>query len=105
MVNYELPNVPEDYVHRGCIVLVARGGHRRNFIAGVRGCEHKLLRDIERPLKKEIPRIAIAGYEPDPSTKAEPISERSPAARRRSWARSGTRRPGSGTQRTAAQPE
>ena len=35
--------------------------------------EHKLLRDIERLLKKEIPRIAIAGYEPDPSIKAEPI--------------------------------
>ena len=35
--------------------------------------EIKLLRDIERLLKKEIPRIALAGYEPDPSIKAEPI--------------------------------
>jgi ATP-dependent RNA helicase RhlE len=35
--------------------------------------EHKLLRDIERLLKKEIPRIAVPGYEPDPSIKAEPI--------------------------------
>jgi ATP-dependent RNA helicase RhlE len=35
--------------------------------------EHKLLRDIERLLKKEIPRIALPGYEPDPSIKAEPI--------------------------------
>ncbi len=35
--------------------------------------EHKLLRDIERLLKREIPRMAIAGYEPDPSIKAEPI--------------------------------
>ncbi|MDD0440414.1 ATP-dependent RNA helicase RhlE, partial [Shigella sonnei] len=35
--------------------------------------EHKLLRDIEKLLKKEIPRIAIPGYEPDPSIKAEPI--------------------------------
>ncbi|EKG4375448.1 hypothetical protein O3H76_002349 [Escherichia coli] len=33
----------------------------------------KLLRDIEKLLKKEIPRIAIPGYEPDPSIKAEPI--------------------------------
>ncbi|VEB06812.1 ATP-dependent RNA helicase RhlE [Klebsiella pneumoniae] len=45
--------------------------------------EHKLLRDIERLLKKEIPRIAIAGYEPDPSIKAEPIQNGRPAARRR----------------------
>lgn len=35
--------------------------------------EHKLLRDIEKLLKKEIPRIAMPGYEPDPSIKAEPI--------------------------------
>ncbi|MNV27828.1 ATP-dependent RNA helicase RhlE [compost metagenome] len=35
--------------------------------------EHKLLRDIERLLKREIPRIALPGYEPDPSIKAEPI--------------------------------
>lgn len=35
--------------------------------------EHKLLRDIERLLKREIPRIALPGYEPDPTIKAEPI--------------------------------
>lgn len=35
--------------------------------------EHKLLRDIERLLKKEIPRIETPGYEVDPSIKAEPI--------------------------------
>ncbi|MGS9169613.1 ATP-dependent RNA helicase RhlE, partial [Salmonella enterica subsp. enterica serovar Infantis] len=35
--------------------------------------EHKLLRDLEKLLKKESPRITTPGYEPDPSIKAEPL--------------------------------
>ena len=35
--------------------------------------EHKLLRDIERLLKREVPRMAIPGFEPDPTIPAEPI--------------------------------
>ena len=35
--------------------------------------EDKLLRDIERMLNLEIPKVALEGYEPDPSIKAEPI--------------------------------
>ena len=35
--------------------------------------EHKLLRDIERLLKREIPKTVLPGYDPDPSIKAEPI--------------------------------
>ncbi|MFO5520665.1 helicase-related protein, partial [Klebsiella pneumoniae] len=71
VVNYELPNVPEDYVHR--IGRTGRAAATGEALSLVCVDEHKLLRDIERLLKKEIPRIAIAGYEPDPSIKAEPI--------------------------------
>ncbi len=70
VVNYELPNVPEDYVHR--IGRTGRAAATGEALSLVCVDEHKLLRDIERLLKK-IPRIAIAGYEPDPSIKAEPI--------------------------------
>lgn len=71
VVNYELPNVPEDYVHR--IGRTGRAERTGEAISLVCVDEHKLLRDIERLLKREIPRIALPGYEPDPTIKAEPI--------------------------------
>ena len=71
VVNYELPNVPEDYVHR--IGRTGRAAATGEALSLVCVDEHKLLRDIERLLKKEIPRIALEGFEPDPSIKAEPI--------------------------------
>lgn len=71
VVNYELPNVPEDYVHR--IGRTGRAECSGEAISLVCVDEHKLLRDIERLLKNEIPRIAIDGYQPDPTIKAEPI--------------------------------
>ncbi|MBD2797006.1 ATP-dependent RNA helicase RhlE [Xenorhabdus sp. 18] len=71
VVNYELPNVAEDYVHR--IGRTGRADATGQALSLVCVDEHKLLKDIERLLKREIPRIAIPGYEPDPSIKAEPI--------------------------------
>ena len=71
VVNYELPNVPEDYVHR--IGRTGRAAAVGEALSLVCVDEHKLLRDIERLLKREIPRLAIDGFEPDPSVKAEPI--------------------------------
>jgi len=71
VVNYELPNVAEDYVHR--IGRTGRAAATGAALSLVCVDEHKLLRDIERLLKREIPRIALPGFEPDPSIKAEPI--------------------------------
>lgn len=71
VVNYELPNVPEDYVHR--IGRTGRAESTGEELSLVCVDEHKLLRDIERLLKREIPRIALPGFEPDPNIKAEPI--------------------------------
>ncbi len=71
VVNYELPNVPEDYVHR--IGRTGRAAATGDALSLVCVDEHKLLRDIERLLQREIPRMAVAGYEPDPNIKAEPI--------------------------------
>ncbi|MBT0730728.1 ATP-dependent RNA helicase RhlE [Rosenbergiella nectarea] len=71
VVNYELPNVAEDYVHR--IGRTGRAAASGSALSLVCVDEHKLLRDIEKLLKKEVPRMAIPGYEPDPSIKAEPI--------------------------------
>jgi len=71
VVNFELPNVPEDYVHR--IGRTGRAGKEGEAISLVCVDEHKLLRDIHQVVKREIPRVVIPGYAPDPSIRAEPI--------------------------------
>ena len=73
VVNYELPNVPEDYVHR--IGRTARAGQEGHAISLVCVDEHKLLGDIERLLNCKIAKEIIPGYEPDPRIKAEPIRQ------------------------------
>ena len=71
VVNFELPNVPEDYVHR--IGRTGRAGSTGKAVSLVCIDEHKLLCDIERLIRREIPKEVVPGYEPDPSIKAEPI--------------------------------
>jgi ATP-dependent RNA helicase RhlE len=70
-VNYELPNVAEDYVHR--IGRTGRAGSEGEASSLICIDEHKLLHDIERLTKREIPIVQIPGFEPDPRIKAEPI--------------------------------
>ncbi|MDP2793302.1 MAG: DEAD/DEAH box helicase [Sulfurisoma sp.] len=86
VVNYELPNVPEDYVHR--IGRTGRAGASGEATSLVCIDEHKLLRDIERVLKRQIETRVVPGFEPDPRIKAEPIMKPR----------------GSGSSRTAAAP-
>jgi ATP-dependent RNA helicase RhlE len=72
VVNYELPHVPEDYVHR--IGRTARAGHKGHAVSLVCVDEHKLLTDIERLLQMKIGKKTVPGYEPDSRIKAEPIT-------------------------------
>ena len=71
VVNFELPNVAEDYVHR--IGRTGRAGNEGQAVSLVCVDEKGLLRGIERLLKKSIPKETIPGYEPDPSIPPEPI--------------------------------
>jgi len=71
VVNFELPNVPEDYVHR--IGRTGRAGLEGEAVSLVCIDEKKLLSDIERLLKQDIKKVVIPGYEPDESIKAVPI--------------------------------
>ncbi len=71
VVNYELPNVPEDYVHR--IGRTGRAGYEGEAMSLVCVDERKLLKDIERLLKRDIPQVVVPGYEPDPRAQPEPI--------------------------------
>ena len=114
VVNYELPHVAEDYVHR--IGRTARAGQEGHAISLVCVDENKLLDDIERLLKCEIEKEIIPGYEPNPRIKAEPIqmgrsqrsSGRGNAPRKNARAggapkgRGGPRKHSSGRQRRAS---
>jgi len=75
VVNFELPMVAEDYVHR--IGRTGRAGATGDAISLVCVDEAPLLRDIERLLGRPIPSEVIPGFEPDRSIRPEPIRQRS----------------------------
>jgi ATP-dependent RNA helicase RhlE len=60
VVNYELPNVPEDYVHR--IGRTARAGGTGSAVSLVSPDEASLLRDIERVLRRSLPIAPLPEY-------------------------------------------
>ena len=62
VVNFDLPNVPEDYVHR--IGRTARAGSSGAAVSLVAADEFKQLRDIERLILKPIERVEVEGFEP-----------------------------------------
>ena len=76
VVNFELPHVPEDYVHR--IGRTARAGLDGHAVSLVCVDENRLLRDIEKLLKRDIDKEVIPGYTPDPRIKAEAINKGRP---------------------------
>ena len=69
VVNYELPNVPEDYVHR--IGRTGRAGSCGEALSLVSGEERGLLKDIERLLSQSLPRATADGFKPDPKPRPE----------------------------------
>jgi len=74
VVNFDVPNVPEDYVHR--IGRTGRAGATGEAISLVCVDELQLLKDIEKLIKRQVPQEVIAGFEPDPNAKPEPILRR-----------------------------
>jgi ATP-dependent RNA helicase RhlE len=81
VVNYELPNVPEDYVHR--IGRTGRAGSPGHAVSLVASDENTFLRDIERLMKRALPREVVPGFEAGrPGTIVEDDEPRRPAQRR-----------------------
>jgi len=86
VVNYELPNVPEDYVHR--IGRTARAGGAGCAVSLVAPDEAPLLRDIERLLRRALPIVQL----PDFAIKAAPAgTNAAPATNRRPQQSDGNR--------------
>ncbi len=81
VVNFELPNVAEDYVHR--IGRTGRAGASGEAVSLVCVDEARLLRDIEKLLGRKLPTRELAGFEPDPSLRPKPISQGRIANQRR----------------------
>ena len=75
VVNYDLPNQPEDYVHR--IGRTGRAGATGEAVSLVCVDEHEMLKDIEKLIKQTLTREVIPGFEPDPNARAQAIQLRS----------------------------
>ncbi|MGC2165637.1 MAG: DEAD/DEAH box helicase [Gallionella sp.] len=69
VVNFELPNIPEDYVHR--IGRTGRAGSSGAAISLVDPEELQHLKNIERLIKRDIPRVTVDSFEPPASLPAE----------------------------------
>ena len=102
VVNFELPNIPEDYIHR--IGRTGRAGNEGEALSLVCINEYKLLRDIETLLKFNIPKKQIDSFSPGPAIKAMPkdrvlknkgkstrYSRNKPQAKQDIWRRSSKR--------------
>jgi len=102
VVNFELPNIPEDYIHR--IGRTGRAGNEGEALSLVCINEYKLLRDIENLLKFNIPKKQIDSFSPGPAIKAMPkdrvlkhkgkstrYSRNKPQAKQDIWRRSSKR--------------
>ena len=72
VVNYEIPNVSEDYVHR--IGRTGRAGNSGEAVSLVCLDEEGFMQDIERFTKQNIDVVKVPGFEADPDERAEPLA-------------------------------
>lgn len=73
VINFELPNVSEDYIHR--IGRTGRAGASGEAISLVSADETSYLRDIEKLLGEKLLVEIVPGFEPDPNASTEPIKQ------------------------------
>ncbi|MBW7471633.1 DEAD/DEAH box helicase [Marinobacter sp. F4218] len=98
VVNFELPNVPEDYVHR--IGRTGRAGESGHALSLVSADEGKLLAGIEKLIKKQLPRKSVEGFEPNNNLPLKPKAKADP-----SKARGRNGRPGGKPRSAGAKPD
>jgi ATP-dependent RNA helicase RhlE len=79
VVNFELPNIAEDYVHR--IGRTGRAGASGEAISLVCGEEREYLRDIEKLVGLKIPVDIVEGFEPDTNAPSSPPKKKKQSSR------------------------
>ena len=82
VINFELPNIAEDYVHR--IGRTGRAGASGEALSLVSADETTYLRDIEKLVGMKIPVEIVEGFEPDPNASTEPEKRQQRSGRDRS---------------------
>jgi ATP-dependent RNA helicase RhlE len=82
VINFELPNIAEDYVHR--IGRTGRAGASGEALSLVSADETTYLRDIEKLVGIKIPVEIVEGFEPDPNASTEPEKRQQGGGRDRS---------------------
>lgn len=103
VVNFELPNVPEDYVHR--IGRTGRAGAAGSAVSLVDSSEIKYLKAIERLIKKQIPQLpAPTGWTPSPNSSHGAADDARAAGQRNGQRRHGASRSSSGRTPGSASP-
>lgn len=71
VINYEIPNIAEDYVHR--IGRTGRAGMEGEAISLVSHDERGFMRDIEKLIKRNLERVVIEGFEPSAHAAPRPV--------------------------------
>ena len=91
VINYEIPNISEDYVHR--IGRTGRAGASGEAVSLVSADETSYLRSIEKLVGMKIPMEIIEGYEPDPNASTEPVKQGGGRNRNRGEGRNSSKKP------------
>jgi len=73
VINYELPSIPEDYVHR--VGRTGRAGRNGEAITLIDIYEAYDIRDVERLIGEKIPKEVVEGFEPDPTIRRKDVDE------------------------------
>ena len=73
VINFEIPNIAEDYVHR--IGRTGRAGASGEALSLVSADETSFLRDIEKLIDMKLPVDILEGFEPDPNASTAPIKQ------------------------------
>ncbi|WP_372753071.1 DEAD/DEAH box helicase [Mariniflexile sp.] len=98
VINFELPNISEDYVHR--IGRTGRAGASGEAISLVSADETTFLRDIEKLVGIKIPVEIVEGFEPDPNASTEPEKRQQRTGGGRGRSRNNEKAANTNTQKT-----
>ena len=73
VINYELPSIPEDYIHR--VGRTGRAGRNGEAISLIDIYEKYDIKEVEKLIGQKIPQETVEGFEPDPTIRRKDIED------------------------------